>query len=148
MDHSQPDTQAAEEAWSETFLKVVRARQSYSPEGNFRAWVITIARRCAQDSRRRQRRWIRLLTHRKESTSDQPMPVEPPENLLLRGERIAAVKEALQVLSEEHRSIVLLTYQQDLSSVEVADILGLTSQQVRSRLTYARRLLDAQIQPA
>ena len=51
------------------------------------------------------------------------------------------MQRALSSLSEERRTVLLLTYQQDLNSVEIADILGIDSQQVRSRLTYARRLL-------
>ena len=44
-------------------------------------------------------------------------------------------------LKEEHRVVLLLTYRYDMSSDAVGAVLGLTGQQVRSRVTYARRLL-------
>jgi len=139
------DSLAAEEAWSDTFLKVVRAKDSYTPGGNFKGWLITIARRSAQDVRRRKTRWFRLLTHRRESSGDrQPAPPQIDAQVIS-AEEIQTVRNAISMLTEEHRSIVLLTYQQGLNSVEIADILGLDAQQVRSRLTYARRLLKAEL---
>jgi RNA polymerase sigma-70 factor (ECF subfamily) len=135
------DSTLAEEAWSDTFLKVVRARTSYTPGGNFKGWLITIARRAGQDIRRSKTRWFRLLTHRRESTADRVAAPVSTDTLLISIEEAERVQRALASLSEERRTVLLLTYQQDLNSVEIADILGIDSQQVRSRLTYARRLL-------
>lgn len=139
------DSNAAEDAWSATFLKVVRARNSYTPGGNFKGWLITIARRAALDVRRSKTRWFRLLTHKRESSGDLHREAPSAERQLVSDEQATLVLEALATLSEEHRSIVLLTYQQDLSSIEIADVLDLDPQQVRSRLTYARRLLKAEL---
>jgi len=135
------DSTLAEEAWSDTFLKVVRARTTYTPGGNFKGWLITIARRAGQDIRRSKTRWFRLLTHRRESTADRRVAPVSTDTLLISIEEAERVQRALSSLSEERRTVLLLTYQQDLNSVEIADILGIDSQQVRSRLTYARRLL-------
>ncbi len=139
------DRHSAEDAWSATFLKVVRARMTYTPGGNFKGWLITIARRAALDVRRSKTRWFRLLTHTRESKGDVQQETPSAESMLVTADRAARVRDALAVLSEEHRSIVLMTYQQDLSSVEIAEVLGLDPQQVRSRLTYARRLLKAEL---
>jgi RNA polymerase sigma-70 factor (ECF subfamily) len=142
------DGNAAEDAWSATFLKVVRARTSYTPGGNFKGWLITIARRSALDVRRSKTRWFRLLTHTRESSGDMHQETPSAERQLVSSEQAARVREALAALSEEHRSIVLLTYQQELSSIEIAEVLDLDPQQVRSRLTYARRLLKAELDSA
>ena len=139
------DPTAAEDAWSATFLKVVRARSSYTPGGNFKGWLITIARRSALDVRRSKSRWFRLLTHTRQSSGDIRQESPSAEGLLVTAEQSARVRRALRVLSEEHRTIVLLTYQQDLTSVEIAEVLDLDPQQVRSRLTYARRLLKGEL---
>jgi len=139
------DRNAAEDAWSATFLKVVRARTSYTPGGNLKGWLITIARRSALDVQRSKTRWFRLLAHKRESGGDMRQEPSSVERQLVSARQAARVREALATLSEEHRSIVLLTYQQDLSSVEIAEVLDLDPQQVRSRLTYARRLLKAEL---
>jgi len=42
----------AEDAWSETFLSALRAYPSLDPAANVQAWLVTIAKRKAIDSRR------------------------------------------------------------------------------------------------
>jgi len=139
------DVTAAEDAWSTTFLKVIRARTSYTPGGNFKGWLITIARRAALDVRRSKSRWFRLLTHTRQQKGEIHQVPPSTEGLLVTAEQSDRVRRALRVLSEEHRTIVLMTYQQDLTSVEIAEVLDLDPQQVRSRLTYARRLLKGEL---
>jgi RNA polymerase sigma-70 factor, ECF subfamily len=134
------DPRKAEDAWSETWLRLVRARDRYVAEGHFRAWLYTVARRCAKDQSRGFRRWTRLAVKLFERTG--PRHDEATADLaLIADERTRRLDSALEQLSEEHRTVVLLTYRQDLSSAEVGEVLGLTGQQVRSRLTYARTLL-------
>lgn len=60
--HLLGDRSAAEDAWGDTFMRVVRSRDRYQLDGRFRAWLYTVARRCALDQRRSQRRWTRLMT--------------------------------------------------------------------------------------
>jgi len=139
------DPELAADAWSETFLRVVRAADRYVPRDQFRAWLLTIARRCAQDRRRTTRRVLRLAIKLFERDVAPPPPPRPDLAAIASAEE-RRVRAALMRLSESHRTIVLLTYQQDLNSEEVAQIVGLTAQQVRSRLTYARRLLRAELE--
>ncbi len=130
----------ADDAWSETFVRVIRARDRYVPEGRFRSWLYTVARRCAKDQKRGRRRWVRLAVR----LFDRPgmgRDEQTPDLRLISDERSRRLDRALAQLSEEHRTVVLLTYRQDLSSAEVGEVMGLTGQQVRSRLTYARKLL-------
>ena len=135
------DAGLAEDAWSETFVRVIRARNRYKAEGRFRAWLYTVARRCAKDQQRGRRRWLRLAVR----LFDQPEPrrdEHQPELRLIADERTRWLEAALARLSEEHRAVVLLTYRQGLDSSEVGEVMGMTAQQVRSRLTYARTLLS------
>jgi RNA polymerase sigma factor (sigma-70 family) len=134
------DPGLADDAWSETFLRLIRARDRYKSEGRFRAWLYTVARRCAKDQRRGRRRWVRLAVR----VFDRPGPradEHTPDLRLIADEQTTRLEQALGQLSEEHRTVVLLTYRQGLDSGEVGEVMGLTGQQVRSRLTYARRLL-------
>lgn len=133
------DPRLAEDAWSETFLRAVRARDRYQPHGKFRAWLFAIARRCGKDVLRSRRRWFGLALRIYESPDQSPPP--SPEADVLASERQRGLSAALAKLPDKHRLVIVLTYQQGLDSTEVAAIVGLTSQQVRSRVTYARRLL-------
>ncbi len=136
------DDQLAEDAWSESWVRVVRNRERYQPTGQFRAWLYSIARRCAMDVQRGRRRWVNLAVKVFEWGSANATRAPSGELTVLRDERDAQLDRALLELPEEHRVIVLLSYQQEMTSTEVAATLGLTAQQVRSRLSYARRLLN------
>ena len=134
------DPGLADDAWSETFLRLIRARDRYKAEGRFRAWLYTVARRCAKDQRRGRRRWVRLAVR----VFDRPGPgrdENTPDLRLIADEQTRRLEDAMGKLSEEHRAVVLLTYRQGLDSSDVGQVMGLTGQQVRSRLTYARTLL-------
>jgi len=133
------DPARAEDAWSETFLRIVRSREQYRPNGQFRAWVYTVARRCAIDEQRKVGRWSRL-TSRFRQLSTTPARVGPESGLMAR-RRSERLDAALAHLSDAHHTIVLLAYRQGLTTTEVGEIVGLTSEQVQSRLAYARRLL-------
>ena len=133
------DSAAAEDAWSETWVRVVRARSRYVAQGQFRAWLFSIGRRCAKDQSRSIRRRLRLGAALEEHGARRV--VTSPALRLVRSREARALDASLQGLKEEHRSVLLLTYRYDMSSEEVGQILGLTGQQVRSRITYARRLL-------
>lgn len=137
------DEQLAEDAWSNTWIRVVRNRDRYVAQGQFRGWLYSIARGCALDVKRSRRRWMNLAVKLFTSTPSDSVP--SPELRVLRDERDQQVHAALAGLSETHRAIVLLTYQQGLNSVEVGQALGMTPQQVRSRLTYARTKLGEQL---
>ena len=139
------DVRKAEDAWSETFYRVVRARDAYVPEGHFRAWIFSIARRCGLDQMRSQRRVRRLVNRLVEKAI--PSRRQPaPEVEALQSERARQLAVAQQALSEDQRVLLLLTYQEGLPSDEIGRVMGLSGQQVRNRTSYARRLLAEQLE--
>jgi RNA polymerase sigma-70 factor (ECF subfamily) len=129
----------AEEICTETFVRVVERKAS---TGSVRAWLFTIAHRLCLDRLRRHQRRQRLLEWFGWSVAERPSP----EEVASLDQRVTRLESALGGLGEEHRAIVWLTYTEGLSSPEIAPIVGLTEQQVRSRLTYARRLLKAALE--
>ncbi len=127
----------AEEIATDAFVTLVEGR--FSPkarEGSFRAWLFTVVqRRCLDTLRRRGTRGRVLPLLREEPT---PPALEAAIDGLRDKARLEAALESLPV---EHRSVVLLYYAQGLSSREVAEATEQTDQQVRSKLSYARRVL-------
>ena len=64
-----------------------------------------------------------------------------PHELLENSELSAQVVQALQHLSEMHRTVLVLHDMQGLRYDEVAKVMGCTLGTVKSRLFYARRKL-------
>ena len=60
---------------------------------------------------------------------------------------IIELNEALQKLSINHRTVVTLFEIDGLSHDEIAEVMGCSVGTVRSRLHYAKQLLQAELQP-
>lgn len=125
----------AEEIATEAFCRVLEG--AWRPGGSFRAFLFTVAHRLCIDRLRRRERTLRFERLWRAATA----PSTSPEQLVSADEQQRAVEAALGDLPPDHRAVVLLYYGQELRSREVADILGCSDQQVRSRLSYARKRL-------
>ncbi len=116
------DATAAEDAWAESWIRVVRARHRYEPDGRFRAWLFTIGRRCARDQARSGRRQVNLVMSWKERA---PKRVSTsPALRLVRKREARTLDLAIAALKEDHRIVLVLTYRYDLSSSEVGEVMA------------------------
>ena len=105
-----------------------------------RTWLRATARHEVLNSNRRDRRWYATTDRAARLTVDLPQP--PPD--LDPGADLAAVISALSTLSRADREVVLMTALEDLTSAELAEILGVQPDAARRRLSRARsRLRDA-----
>ena len=132
------DAAAADDAAADTFLTAWR-RINDAPDGlEQRLWLYGIARNVVRNAKRSAHRRARL---------DSRMSREPrrsadgPETITLRNqdelERFAAVEE----LRPEEREILLLRVWEELSSSEIAAVLGTTPKAVDNRLARIRTKL-------
>jgi RNA polymerase sigma-70 factor (ECF subfamily) len=127
------DRQLAEELVQETFIRLWRSASAYDPEkGSVAAYVFTIARRIAVD-----------LWRRPSSRPFEPEPEETPDtrdpvSTMLTG---LVVRDALQMISPQHREVLELSYRGELSQREIADVLGIPLGTVKTRTYYALRAL-------
>lgn len=128
----------AEEVTATVFVRVLEGR--WKPTGRFRSYLFAVAHRACLERLRKRRTaqrytpWLRVVP-----------PDRTPEEVAVLGDRQRQIDGAMGRLPEEHRTLLLLYYGQELASKEVAEIVGCTDQQVRSKLAYARRKLRALI---
>lgn len=130
----------AEEVCAEVFVVVARGREPIVRSA--RGFLFTIAHRRCLDRLRRRERWskLRLLLPARE-----PAAASAPEAVLVLDERRRRLEAAIARLSESHRTAILLYYGEGMSSREVAAAVGCTDQQIRSRLSYARKQLRSDL---
>ena len=133
------DPHLAEDIFVETFLRVIETVPRWRPGGSVRSFVFTIAYRLCMDACRRRTRHLRAVDRLDPPVT--PGVLGDPEGTAVASERARALERAIVALPEAHRAVVLLTYRHDLTAREVAEVLGCGDQEVRSRLSYARRLL-------
>ncbi|MEZ4320388.1 MAG: sigma-70 family RNA polymerase sigma factor [Myxococcota bacterium] len=129
-----------EELVTDAFVTLVEGR--FEPSGSFRSYLFTVVQRKCLDHLRRQGTRGRVLPLL------QPEAVTPdPEAVLDALRDRDRVEAALDALPPEHRSLLLMYYAHGLSSREVGEATGLTDQQVRSKLSYARKTLRTLLDP-
>jgi RNA polymerase sigma-70 factor (ECF subfamily) len=136
------DAQLAGDVAQEAFLKAWRRLDDLAQAGSFAAWLCGIVRNLCVDQRRRKRVAICGLEEaRGEADVRSPDPGEAMDRRE-RGQRVAA---ALQTLDETTRSAMVLRYYENLSSREIADLLGMTSAAVDMRLMRGRQALKERL---
>lgn len=137
-----------EDLTSETFLAVFRHLGRFEGDhAGFRSWVFTIAHRRLIDEHRRARR--RPATAPVAAAEARPDPSGDVETAALSEFLDPRMVRALDRLSEDQRTVVLLRTVADLSVDEVATVLGRRPGAVRSlqhrALSRLRRDLTARL---
>jgi RNA polymerase sigma-70 factor (ECF subfamily) len=136
------DTAEAEDLTQETFLRAYRARNSLQDEGAQTAWLYRIATNVCLD---RFRQSARRAPMESETDLDQVEVAEPDtpslQQVIERDEMSACVQRYLNRLSDSYRAVILLHDMHELTSPEIAQLLGESLSAVKIRLHRARRKL-------
>lgn len=144
--------QDAEDMVQEVFVKAYRSLRGFKGDSSFYTWIYRIA----------TNRTINFLKKRKRRVSDvslddvdqaaerDPALVElraretPIRDIAL-SELQKRLNAALQTLSEDHRTVVVLHDVEGLPHSEIASIMNCSEGTVRSRLFYARKQLQREL---
>ncbi|HYB13654.1 MAG TPA: sigma-70 family RNA polymerase sigma factor [Myxococcota bacterium] len=125
--------QRAEDLFQETWLRVVRARESFDPGRRFSTWLFQIANNLCRDGARRSAVEAREQAERKSDMAFQG-GVAALDAKLDAQQRLARLPERL-------REVLVLRYFEDLGEREIAEIVGVPPGTVKSRLHAAVRAL-------
>jgi RNA polymerase sigma factor (sigma-70 family) len=126
-----------EEALNDTMLVVWKRSDTYNGQSKVSTWIFAIAYRTALKALRTQDEPLDTLAD--ELASDDA----GPEQLLSADQTRAALSQALEELSAEQRSVLVLTYFHDLPYAEIARIVGCPVDTVKTRMFHGRRRLRA-----
>jgi RNA polymerase sigma-70 factor, ECF subfamily len=132
------------DAWdaaSDVFLVAWRKLEAVPATPEARAWLIGVAFKVLTNQRRGTRRRLHLMTR----IGSTPSAVPPPDEQILRAEEDRAVIEALARLKPTDREIITLTLWDELSPIEIAQVLGISRDAVDQRYSRAKRRLSRQL---
>ena len=134
----------AEDLLSDVFLDVWRQADRFQARSSVSTWLLAIARFKALSARR----------IRKEAELDETIeatvadPADNPEVMLEKKNREELVRAALNNLSPEHKEVIDLVYYHEKSVDECAQILGVPSGTVKTRMFYARKKVAEMVKAA
>src|SRR5580698_1083616 len=132
------DASHAEELTQETFLILLRSASRYQPRALFRTYLYSIAFNILR-AHRRKAVFRATFFGSRPAAQDPAIHDSPDANL--------AIREALAKLESTEREILLLREFEQLSYSEIADLLRLPINTVRSRLFRARLALRELLLP-
>jgi len=126
----------AEDAAQETFMRLMKQdiRKIEQP----RAWLARVAWRCALDRTRKPQ---------EQSLDDEdffhqlPSAAVAADDLVLEQQMKALLQRLIEHLPQELRDVVRLSTVEEMTSADVAQVLGIPDASVRTRLFRARQLL-------
>jgi len=132
----------AEDAVQETFLRALRALESYEERSRAGAWLDRILVNVVRERGRRR-------THYRERVEPDLVALTPPEidsaptpdRALEHSEKLRAVEAGLAGIPGTFREVLVLRHFEERSTAEVASILDLPEATVRTRLKRARDML-------
>ena len=129
----------------DVFVRVYNSLGRLKSEEAFFAWVRTVATNICRDHYRKMGRSIRACSlDEKVSLDDGEVEKEvadasgDPERLLERQDLQEAVQRAINSLSEEHRTLVVLHHIEGMDLKDIARELGIPVGTAKSRLARAR----------
>jgi RNA polymerase sigma-70 factor, ECF subfamily len=138
------DQTLAEDLISEVFLDVWRQAGRFEARSAVSTWLLAIARYKALSALRR-RPDEELDEEAAAAIED---PGDTPEVALEKKDKGEILRKCLTALSPEHREIIDLVYYHEKSVEEVAEIVGIPENTVKTRMFYARKRLSELLKAA
>ena len=138
----------AEELAQEVFLRVFRSRQSYAASAKFTTWLYRIATNLAVNHARdtkyeRPENTVNIDEPDTETglTVDVADRSLNAEQVILRRERLAAIRKHIEALPERQRAAVIMHKYQNMDYKQIAGVLKLSESATKSLLFRAYETL-------
>jgi RNA polymerase sigma-70 factor (ECF subfamily) len=144
MRNEQDAIDLSQEAWVKAWQRLVQ----FQGESSFATWMTRITINLCLDQLRRQKRTRAESIEEMDEESggverQMPVVVTNPTERLERGELRKRIDAAMEKLSHEHRTVLVLHEFEEMEYKQIAKVMGCSIGTIMSRLFYARRRLAA-----
>jgi RNA polymerase sigma-70 factor (ECF subfamily) len=136
----------AEDISQEAFLRAYQSLARFNPSYKFSTWLYQITLNIIRDRfKKKELNYVSLDTPVETDDSEiYPQPADltnNPEQIIVQQEHAQAIQQAILSLPLKYREIIVLRHLQDLSYIEISNILKLPTGTVKVRLYRAREQL-------
>jgi RNA polymerase sigma-70 factor, ECF subfamily len=135
----------AEDLTQETFVKLYQHIDAVDVEKNFRAWVYKIATNTVYDWLRKKQKRQELFIIDDPNVQYETIDTQTPYQDMQRVERAKDVEAALEKVRPVYRAVLLLFYWQGFGYTEIAHVLSLPLNTVKTYLYRAKHALKQEL---
>lgn len=139
-----PDSATAEDLTNDVFIDVWRQAGRFEGRSQVSTWILGMARFKALSDRRK----VRNVVDPDDALAEIEDEGDTPEVTAQKKDKAEALRNCIAKLSADHREIVDLVYYHDKSIKEVAEIVGIPENTVKTRMFHARKNLSGLMQQA
>jgi RNA polymerase sigma-70 factor (ECF subfamily) len=135
---------AAEDLVNEVFMEVWRNAGNFGGRSSVPTWILSIAHHRTVSSlrKRREESWD------EETAGTLADDRDDPEVSVQKQNKSEVMRRCMEQLSAEHREVIDLVYYHEMSITEVAGVVGIPENTVKTRVFHARKKLSALLQAA
>lgn len=138
------DATVAEEIVGDTMTAVWRGAGTFGRTSRVSTWIFGIARHKALDALRRRGRQQQEVPL--DGAADLQNPDESPLDGMQRKQMASLTHSALTRLSPEHQEILRLVFHEELPYGEIAMLLSIPVNTVKTRVYYAKQRLKQELE--
>ena len=135
------DGEEAEDAMQEAYVKAYANLEQFDGRARFSTWLTKITVHEALARVRRRGRYEPMDDSSLETLMP-PTPTLDPERLAFARELGTLIESAVDRLADGYREVFMLRQIEGLSTAEVAEVLGISEDLVKTRLSRARSALQ------
>lgn len=136
------DAATAEDLTNDVFIEVWQKSPAYEGRSKVSSWLLGVARYKALSEVRRKKPDHTKSDEILDTVMDE---ADDPEMVSQKKDKGAAIKRCIKTLSRDHRVILELIYYHEKSIEEVAEILDIPKNTVKTRTFHARKQLSAEM---
>jgi RNA polymerase sigma-70 factor (ECF subfamily) len=139
----------AEDIVQETFLAALKSAKGFKGRSSAYTWLCSIAyHKVADHYRRQSRERKRMVSGIDVDTVDDtenPGRQPQPDSLIESSETRQVVNEALAKLPWDYRQVLILKYVEEMSVLEIGQIMDRSPKSIEGLLTRSRKALQTQL---
>lgn len=146
MTHSR---QEADDLYQDTFLKVFEMGEKLVIRSNPKSFLMSIALNLYRNYKRKlsvRQRIAGTANYEDEMVNSVVSTQRAVEDVMVSDEEHSIVRQMVQKLSDKYRIPILLYYMEELSITEIAGILQMSENTVKTRLRRAKKILREKLE--
>lgn len=141
----------ADDLTQEVFIKVGQGLKDFRKESKLSTWIYRIATNTALDhlrSRSLKQTELSIDSEKEEEHTHIPLQrkVAPVDQQLIRNEMNACIRNVINRLPEDYRTVIVLSELEELGNREIAEVLQVSLDSAKIRLHRARAKLKKELE--